>query len=276
MELTFVKLGGSVITDKTGQEAPDLDTIRRMAAELRDARADDPRLRIILGHGSGSFGHTYAARYGIHRGLAPDGDWMGFALTAAAALRLSRIVVDGLLAAGVPALALQPSTTLQGVAGALAAWDTATIGLALGHGLMPVIHGDVAFDEAQGAAIISTEQLLVYLARHAAELQPTRIILVGEAGVYTADPRSDPQARRIPRIDRENIAEVLRGAGGSHGADVTGGMRSKVELLWRMIEAQPGLTAQLIGPAPGLLRRSLLGQASEAGTTIAATPALKT
>jgi len=32
--LTFVKLGGSVITDKTGQEAPDLPTIRRLAAEL--------------------------------------------------------------------------------------------------------------------------------------------------------------------------------------------------------------------------------------------------
>ena len=28
--LTFVKLGGSVITDKTGQEAPDLPTIRRI------------------------------------------------------------------------------------------------------------------------------------------------------------------------------------------------------------------------------------------------------
>jgi isopentenyl phosphate kinase len=62
----------------------------------------------------------------------------------------------------------------------------------------------------------------------------------------------------------------VQGAGGSHGADVTGGMRAKVELLWRMVEAQPGLSAQLIGPAPGLLRRALLGQAEDEGTTIAA------
>ena len=272
MALTFVKLGGSVITDKTGQEAPDLATIRRLAAELREARAADPQLRVVLGHGSGSFGHTYAARYGIHRGLAPGGDWMGFALTAAAALRLNRIVVDELLAAGVPALALQPSATLRSAGGQLAGWDTATIASALDHGLLPVVHGDVAFDDTQGTAIISTEQLLVYLARHTSDLRPARIILVGEAGVYSADPRANPQARRIARIDGSNISEVLQGTGSSHGADVTGGMRSKVELLWSLAEALPGLTAQLIGPAPGLLRRALLGQAVGEGTTIAAAP----
>lgn len=268
--LTFVKLGGSVITDKTGQEAPDLATIRRLAGELRAARDAAPDLRVILGHGSGSFGHSYARRYGVHLGIAPGGDWMGFALTAAAALRLNRIVVDELLAAGVPALALQPSATLRSAGGALAGWETATIGQALDRGLLPVIHGDVAFDEAQGSAIISTEQLLAYLALGQPALRPARIILVGEAGVFTADPRSEPQARRIARIDRGNIAQVLLGAGASHGADVTGGMRSKVELMWRLAEALPGLTVQLIGPAPGLLTRALLGQAAGEGTTITA------
>src|SRR6266540_2026844 len=228
--LTFVKLGGSVITDKTGQEAPDLATIRRLAGELRDALAIAPGLRLILGHGSGSFGHTYAARYSIHHGIAPGGDWLGFALIA---------------------------------------WDTAAIGHALAHRLVPVVHGDVAFDEAQGAAIISTEQLLLYLARNTPDLRPTRIILVGEAGVYTADPRVNPQAQRIPSINRDNIAAVRGAAGGSHGADVTGGMRGKLELLWRMVESQPGLTAQLIGTTPGLLTRALLGQAGGEGTTIA-------
>jgi isopentenyl phosphate kinase len=269
MTLTFVKLGGSIITDKTGQEAPDLDMIRRLAGELRDAFVADPGLRLILGHGSGSFGHTYAARHGIHRGIAPSADWMGFALTAAAALRLNRIVVDELLAAGVPALALQPSATLRSLGGELIAWDTATIERALDQRLVPIVHGDVAFDDAQGTTIISTEQLLLYLAR-IPDLRPTRIILVGEAGVYTADPRANPQAQRIPQIARDNIVAVLRGAGGSHGADVTGGMRGKIELLWRLIEAQPDLTAQLIGPIPGLLRRALLGQAAGEGTTITA------
>lgn len=267
--VTFVKLGGSIITDKTGQAQPALATMRQLAAELRDACAAAPQLAIILGHGSGSFGHTYAARYGIQRGIAPDDDWLGFALTAAAALRLNRIVVDELLAAEVPALSLQPSATLRSSGGEILDWSTTTIKRALDHRLIPIIHGDVAFDDAQGSAIISTEQLLVHLARHTEELCPARIVLVGESGVFTADPRSTPSARRIPRIDRSNIATVLRGAGASHGADVTGGMRSKLELMWQLVEATPGLVVHLIGPAPGLLRRALLGAASGEGTIIA-------
>ncbi len=267
MALTYIKLGGSVITDKTGQEAADLDVIRQLARELHAALQADSTLQIVLGHGSGSFGHTYAARYGIHRGLAANADWMGFALTSGAALRLNRIVVDELLAAGVPALSLQPSVTIESQGGKLTQWDTRTVTLALQRGLVPVIHGDVAFDAMQGSAIISTEQLLVYLSQ-INELRPQRVLLVGESGVYTADPRSNPDAQRIPLIDRSNISEVLAGAGGSHGADVTGGMRAKVELLWNMVMAHPGLSAQLIGPSPGLFQRALLGQAEGEGTII--------
>src|SRR5262245_35352978 len=92
--VTLVKFGGSVITDKAGQQQPDLPLIRQLAGELRAAYDDRPDLPLVLGHGSGSFGHTVAARYGIHRGIPPGASWLGFAETAAAALRLNRIVVD--------------------------------------------------------------------------------------------------------------------------------------------------------------------------------------
>jgi isopentenyl phosphate kinase len=265
--LVFIKLGGSVITDKTREEAPDLVLIEQLAGALRAALAAAPTLRVILGHGSGSFGHVYARRYGIHTGLAPDADWGGFALTAGAAMRLNRFVVDALLQAGVPALTLQPSATLLASGGALAHWDTTNLEQALDHALVPVVFGDVAFDTAQGSAIISTEQLLVHLAALPA-LRPDRIVLVGEAGVFTADPRRDPGAPRIPLIDSQNIDTVLAGAGGSHGADVTGGMRSKVELMWRLVQQIPGLAVQLVGPEPALVTRALLGQAGGEGTLL--------
>jgi isopentenyl phosphate kinase len=264
---TFVKLGGSVITDKSGREAPDLPVIQRLAAELRAACLADPRLRLVVGHGSGSFGHHYAARYGIHKGLAAEADWFGFARTAAAALRLNRIVVDALIEAELPALSLQPSASLVTSGGALASWHTAPIGQALARGLMPIIHGDVAFDAQQGSAIVSTEALLAHLAL-SSELRPARVILVGEDAVYTADPRSDPHAERIALITGANLAAVLSGAGESHGIDVTGGMRSKLELMWRLVQAIPGLEVQLIGPQPGRLQAALSGEPLASGTTI--------
>jgi isopentenyl phosphate kinase len=265
--LTFVKLGGSVITDKAGQQAPDMPLIERLAAELRAARDADPALAVILGHGSGSFGHPVAARYGIQRGIPAGESWQGFAETAAAALRLNRIVVDALLAAGLPALALQPSATLRSERGALAQWGVENLALALARDMLPVVHGDVSFDNAQGAAIISTEQLFRHLALRTS-LRPARIILVGESGVFTADPHRDPSAARIPLITGATIGGVLSQAGASHATDVTGGMRSKLELMWSLIEALPGLEVQLIGPHPGLLTRALLSQALGEGTLL--------
>lgn len=269
MTYTFIKFGGSVITDKHGREAADLPVIQRLVGEIAQARAAHSNQRVIIGHGSGSFGHPYAARYNIHRGLPAGADYTGFALTAGAALRLNRVVVDALLAADVPALSLQPSASLRTRGGQIVAWQTDNLAHALEHNLVPVVHGDVAFDETQGSAIISTETLLAYLAE-ATTLRPSRVILVGEDAVYTADPRTNPLAERVPLITAANLAAVLAGTGGSHAVDVTGGMRSKLELMWRLIEALPKLEIRLIGPAPGLLAAVLGNNDTNAGTTIRA------
>lgn len=265
--LTFIKFGGSVITDKRGEEAADLPQIAALARDLATARRADPMQRIILGHGSGSFGHVYAARYQIHRGLADDANWMGFALTAAAALRLNRLVVDQLIAYDVPAISLQPSTTISSSAGQITAWNTDTLAIAMQRRLMPVVHGDVAFDTTQGSAIISTEKLFAYLALHT-NLRPNRIILVGENAVYTDDPHRNPNAQRIPLITQANIDSVLGATGASHGVDVTGGMRSKIELMWSLVQANPDLEIHLIGTRPGLLAAALTNTATDEGTRI--------
>jgi isopentenyl phosphate kinase len=265
--LTFIKLGGSTITHKSIQEAANLDVISRLAGELHAARAAQPEQRIILGHGSGSFGHHYAARYGVHQGLADDADWTGFALTAHAARRLNQILVDALLVARVPALALQPSASLQSAAGELTHWQTETISRALAHNLVPIIHGDVAFDSTQGSAIISTEALFAYLALQT-ELQPARIILVGETAVYTADPFMEPTAERIPLITSANIGQIVSQAAGSRAVDVTGGMQSKIAAMWKLVEALPHLEIHLIDSEAGLLTRALLGEAENDGTHI--------
>lgn len=265
--LTFIKFGGSVITDKRGQEQPDLATITRLAEELNTFRRAHPDQQFVVGHGSGSFGHHYAAHYHIHQGLGSEDDWTGFALTAGAALRLNRMVCDALLKVGVPALSLQPSATLRSKAGTLVAWQTDTITQALNRGLVPLIHGDVAFDTVQGCAIISTETLFRYLAQHT-ELHPERIILVGEDAVYTADPRRDENATPIPLITGANIHDVLGYTGASHAVDVTGGMRTKIAMMWDMVQELPGLEITLIGTQPGLLASVLAGEAPSMGTRI--------
>ncbi len=263
--LTLIKFGGSTITDKHQPETPNLPIIAQLAAELQAVRAQQPTLPLLIGHGSGSFGHTYAAQYGVHTGLSDTADWRGYALTGAAAGRLNRIVVDTLLAAGLPALAVQPSASLRCERGVVVQWHTATLDLALARGLVPVIYGDVAFDLVQGSAIASTEALFTYLVS-CTELVPARIILVGETAVYTADPYLNPHAERVPLITTANIDTVLAGAAGSRAVDVTGGMRSKLQLMWQLIEALPSLQVHLITAERGALQRALLDADADLGT----------
>lgn len=264
-ELIFLKLGGSLITDKHREETAREDVIRRAAREIRQALDQRPDLRLVLGHGSGSFGHLAAQRHGLVEGGPPN--WRGYAETGAAAARLNRLVTDLLLAEGVPVVSLQPSASARCRDGELLHLAVEPVRALLAHDLVPLVYGDVALDQAQGHTIISTEQIFAYLAR---ELRPARILLAGEVGgVFTADPTRDPAARLIPEITPASLSRVERLLGGSAGFDVTGGMWAKVRAMVALVEEMPGLEVRLIsGEQPGLIARALLERNLAEGTTI--------
>ena len=266
-DLAFVKLGGSVITDKATPETARSLVISRLAGEIAVALATRPDLRLVLGHGSGSFGHPMAQRYGTHLGVHSPADWRGFAEVAAVAARLNRLVADALVAAGVPAWSMQPSASARCREGELLSLEIGPIEEALAHGLVPLLYGDVALDEVRGGTIISTEQIFAYLARR---LRPGRLIMVGEVdGVFESDPIRDPAARPIPEITTQNWAQVRALLGGSHATDVTGGMLAKVEEMVTLVRELPGLTVHLLsGLRPGALELALRRPSAASGGTV--------
>lgn len=237
--LIFLKLGGSLITDKRQPELPRLDVIQRLADEIAKARSHNPALRLLIGHGSGSFGHVHARRHGIRTGVHSAEAWAGFAATADAAARLNRLVTAALLAGGVPAWSIQPSAALRCVDGRVVEGPLAAVQGALAHGLVPLVYGDVALDDVRGGTIASTEEIFEWLAAH---LYPQRLILAGEVdGIYTADPQLDPTATRIAEVTPATLQAIQAGLGGSYGVDVTGGMAAKVAQAVGMVTAHPGL-----------------------------------
>ncbi len=266
-ERVFVKLGGSLITDKARPWTAREDVINRLAQELAEARRERPTLRLLLGHGSGSFGHVVGKRYGIRDGVRGAEGWRGFAETAAAAARLNRIVTDALLAAGIPVWSLQPSATALCRDGRLVSLGWEEIERALSVELVPLIYGDVALDEVRGGTIVSTEELFAFLAPI---LRPRRIVLVGEVdGVFTGDPLVDPAARLIPVLTPQAVtAEGLK-MGRARGVDVTGGMAAKVAIMAALVQQMAELEVHIIsGQPPGRLKRVLLDPACPVGTRI--------
>ncbi len=264
-DLVFLKLGGSVLTDKTRPEVLDEGTLARVAGACAEVLRTSGAPRLLLGHGGGSFGHHWAQHYGTHLGVHDDRGWEGVVRVADAMSRLNREVVGCLLEAGVRAVSMQPSASAIADGRTLAEMAIGPLQMLLEAGLVPVVYGDVIVDRQEGAMIASTEMIFGYLARH---LHPRRIVLVGEAGVFTADPHNDPSAERIPVVDDTTIRNVLRQTAGSHGVDVTGGMASKVRTMWDLVRASNGLDVLLVGPEPSMIMRALRGEMPVDGTVI--------
>ncbi|MGE5223146.1 MAG: isopentenyl phosphate kinase [Omnitrophica WOR_2 bacterium] len=260
--LSFLKLGGSLITDKTRPHTPRLGVIARLAGEIAAALNQDPSLSLVLGHGSGSFGHVPAKQYGTKQGVSTPEQWRGFVEVWREAFTLDRIVIDALLDAGVPAISLAPSAAVTAEHGRLIAWDLTPLRHALSARLVPVIYGDVIFDTHLGGTIFSTEDLFSFLARR---LRPRRLLLAGrEPGVWQDFPECQ---HLIPEINRSNLADIRDSLGESTGTDVTGGMAAKVHEMLSLVQDIPGLEVDLFsGETPGLVKKVLLGD--RAGTLI--------
>jgi isopentenyl phosphate kinase len=261
-KVTFLKLGGSLLTDKTAVEALRKDVLWRLAAEIAGALQSDRSLRLVLGHGSGSYGHVAAARFDTRAGASTADEWMGYAEVSDAAARLNRAVCRAMLEAGLPAVSLQPSASAQCQDGRIVHLATGTIAAALEAGLVPVIYGDVAFDAVRGGTIISTEEIMSYLA---ASLRPKRLLLAGETeGVL------DEHGQPIALLDNHRVETISAAIGGSRGTDVTGGMASKVRGMLSLVGAVEGLTVRVFsGLQPGNVHEALLGNDNELGTLIA-------
>jgi len=262
--IVFLKLGGSLITDKTRAEHARPRVIRRLAREIKSALDARPDLQLVLGHGSGSFGHVAAKRHGTREGVPDRSGWQGFAEVAAAAARLNQIVIDQLIDAGVPALSLPPSASARAEDGRLMELNTDAIRHALDHQLVPLVYGDVAFDAVRGATIVSTEDVFLHLA---ARLQPAAILLAGEvAGVY-AD--AGLRGRPVRVITPGTAAHYAAALGGSHGTDVTGGMAAKVQQMLHWVRQTPGGRVRIFsGARPGQVHALLIDPAYPIGTEL--------
>ncbi len=231
--LRLLKLGGSLITDKTKPYTARMEVIQRIADEIQRAWSEGHIF--LIGHGGGSFPHTSAKKYRTAEGFVHERSAYGAAIVHHDATTLDQIVVKTLLDAGVPAISFHPDSFILMNKGRISRVFIKPLVAALEWGYVPVFYGDVVVDQDRGCGIASTEAIIYALAER---LRRTYQIEVGMAGVvggvYTGDPFQDPNVQFIERIDRTNYRRIYRYLGGSHGIDVTGGMLHKVKMLVSM------------------------------------------
>ncbi|NLL94810.1 MAG: isopentenyl phosphate kinase family protein [Thermoplasmatales archaeon] len=247
--MILVKLGGSVITDKSEYRTFDAPGVAMLCREIKDSGKD-----VIVVHGAGSFGHIIAKEHGLADGYKDKSQIPAVAEVCRDVRELNGMVVSELISAGIPAVGVPPGSCFMMDDGVLSLGDAEVLRRFVDLGIMPVMFGDVVLDRKQGFGICSGDQVMERLC----DLFPTEsVVFVSDVdGLYSTNPKEDPDAVMYGVVTEDLLGNV---ESAMYVADVTGGVAGKMRSMLRM--CAPGRDCHMInGKVPGRLLSLLRGE----------------
>ncbi len=246
----IVKLGGSVITDKTKEQTFKPKVMDQLSSELK--KSDK---QMIIVHGAGSFGHILAKKYELNEGYKRYEQVKGFSLTHEMVQTLNSLVLKSLQKNDIPAVSISPHSIVKLDDHKLMKIDLKVFEEYLEKQFIPVTFGDVVLDKKLGFSICSGDLLVMALAEY---FKPEKVIFVmDEDGLYTSNPKIDDKAKLIKSSSLKEL-EKLSTSLDEH-ADVTGGMGGKLDTIKNI--SKQGIDAVLLnGNKPNRLYEVLVGK----------------
>lgn len=224
--LTILKIGGSVITDKSKILKPNISSMKNISKILK--KFD----RVILVHGAGSFGHYYARKYKLQNPYHSNSS-KGISKTREAVSNLNNLFVQILNNHGVNTLSFPPMSIYEN--GKISSDKKLFFTQIIKNGLIPLTFGDIIYNKSK-FRIISGDEIIKDLSFL---LKPKRVIFATAVDGIYLDPKDktsllrelDPLANITPKF--LNVKN-----------DVTGGMEQKVS---EMIEiAKNGIDVHIV------------------------------
>lgn len=226
-ERIVLKIGGSVLTDKTKEELLiKSKLIDKIASEIKSLM--DKGFTFCIVHGVGSAGHPPVRKYKLHLGFQSKDQLIGYAEAQNRVNRLRQEVLDSLERHGVPAIEFYPSSMIVSNKMIVTKFFSEAMERIVSTGVVPVLSGDMVADLAMGLSVCSGDILVFELAR----IFGSKKILFGVDvdGIFSGDPKKQ-EAKLIENINVELLPELLKEAGGSSGIDVSGGMKGKIKTM---------------------------------------------
>ncbi|MCI0387805.1 MAG: isopentenyl phosphate kinase [Acidobacteria bacterium] len=213
---SIVKLGGSLITNKTGTAAFCDQMAIQLAEEL--ARHHGP---VVLLHGTGSFGKPPVHKYGYKDGFLSRSNKAIVAEVSALLNQLRGRMLTTLVEAGVPAISLSATTIFENRNGEIVFCNSRPLLKLLERGMVPVISGDLVVDLYKDFAVCSSD---IMAARLAVELAASRLIFATDMdGVMDYSGAIPTLVREVAPNDPK-LASIDRSID-----DISGGMAAKLE-----------------------------------------------
>lgn len=251
--MLLIKLGGSVITDKSKPLTPRTKVIKRLAEEISTFNGEK-----IIVHGGGSFGHIKAAKYELKGGF--KGDWQreGICSVQKDMRALNSNVSKAFEDLGVPTVSIPSGTVAIFTGGKLVNFQSDIFMHYVDLGITPITFGDVVVDKTKGIDICSGDDIMFRLAK---DLKADRCIFVTEVdGIFSNFPPA-PGETPLKIIKPGDKIKFSKG-----NIDVTGSMKRKLKMMYK-IAAGSCRVDLLSGLAPGRLKDALAGR-KFIGTTV--------
>ncbi len=265
MNHVILKIGGSVITEKGSVSIAKKDEIDRISREIASYRTEVDQ-NMVLVHGAGSFGHPQAMKWvetphfeTPHLNVGTGGfDAKGVYLTHSAVKTLNSMVLDSLNSAGVNALPVHPLSSCLLNDGKIVGFEVEQIKLMLEKRIVPVLHGDVVMDRTKGAAILSGDRIVPYLAY---------VLKASKIGAGSdVDGVLDERGVVLKKITPQSFVDIKKNIRGSAQTDVTGGMLGKVSEFLEL--SKLGISSRIFNATKkGMVSKFLYGE--DVGTLIA-------
>ena len=254
--VTILKLGGSAITDKARECTPDIPAIQHAADQLADYHRP-----LVLIHGGGSYAHPFVIRSGVGGGLRNRSQLRSISETEFYLSQLTRIICASLLLRNKLPAPLHPMSFATLDDGKVKKVMLDPIRRSLNLGLVPLLHGDLVFDESRGIGVLSGDRLASLIGE---KLAASRVLFGCDVkGVYSENPKGLPDATLIPEVTSENFRSVLA-ASQSPSGDATGGMGEKVRQALRL--AKSGCECYIFNLREKNALRKILEREGTAGT----------
>jgi len=225
-ELTVLKLGGSLLTDKTKPYTYREEILHSVAREIGECLQEGLIKPLVLLHGVGSYGHPPVLEHKLHKGFLGPEQLLPLSKTQESVAILRHIIVRALQDAGIPVCLMYPSSMATSEKMQMTSYFLDPLKGFASVGMIPLLGGDILIDSVMGWSVGSGDQLAVIIAK---ELGAKRLLFASDvAGIYEHDPKIKPDAVPIDSINLNDLETTLKRMGASSIDDASGAMKGKI------------------------------------------------
>ncbi|MBY9015149.1 MAG: amino acid kinase [Candidatus Lokiarchaeota archaeon] len=262
-EVLVIKLGGSLLTDKSTAYKLRENVIKAVAVEIKECIDLGLIKSLVIVHGVGSFGHPPVLKYNLHKGFRNKDQLISMSKTQQIVNEFRKTIASTFLEEGIPINLMHASSMVVGNKMVITDYSFSSLKGFLSLGMVPLIGGDMMYDTSMGFSVCSGDQLAVVLSR--VLLAKQLLFATDVPGVFDKDPKSGEHAHLLREININEIEQFLSTKNETAKNDASGKMRGKLlSLALIRDQIQEGLKVAILSMnKKGILKNYLKGEESE-------------